>query len=419
MDRGKKAVATMKICLVAPPSPFLLDDKVNPPLGVLYVAAALKRKHEVIVHDGSIKEIPQGFDAYGVSITTPQFPIAVEILKWLRYFENKPKVIAGGPHATVDPESCIDAGFDSVVMDAGERGLELAIEHNLKVVSAPWDGMLHPDRSLINLHDYRYSIEGVPATTVMTTRGCPYKCGFCCKVNKQVKIYPAEFVLEELRDLHFNHGFNAFMFFDDIFVLNKKRAETILKEIKKWNIIFRCFVRADIALRHGKEFFELMKEAGCREVGLGVESGSDKILRVINKGEGSHEIKAGIKLIRSAGIKVKGFLVVGLPSESKETIQETINFLEETEIDDIDISLYQPYKRTAIFDNREKYDVNWDILDLRNSWYKGTPGEYQSNAWTSGLGREELVQAREHIEAKFKKWRKNEFTTAAISKDVC
>lgn len=411
----------MKICLVVPPSPFLLDDKVNPPLGVLYMATVLKNDgyKDIAVHDGTIKEIPQGFDVYGLSITTPQFPIAVEALKWIRHFDNRPRIIAGGPHATVDPESCIDAGFDSVVMDEGERGMALAIEHNLKIVSAPWNGMFHPDRSLINLHDYKYSIDGIPATTIMTTRGCPYRCGFCCKVNKRVKIYPAEFVLDELRDLHFNHGFNAFMFFDDIFTLDKKRAETILKEIRKWNIIFRCFVRADIAVRHGKDFFQLMKDAGCREVGLGVESGSDKILKAINKGETIDEIKAGIKLIREVGIRVKGFLIVGLPFESPETIEETVRFLEETEIDDIDLSLYQPYKRTAIFDNRRKYDIGWDNLDLQASWYKGTPGKYQSNVWTSTLSREDIVMARDHIETKYKKWRSDEFTEATVSKTVC
>uniref|UniRef100_A0A6M3L419 Putative radical SAM superfamily protein n=1 Tax=viral metagenome TaxID=1070528 RepID=A0A6M3L419_9ZZZZ len=402
------------VCFVIPPSPFLLDDKVNPPLGVLYVAAAMRLLgySDIALHDGPIEEIPGGYDVYGLSVTTPQFPSAVEALKHIRGFSHKPLVIIGGPHATIDVESCIDAGFDSVVMDAGEMGMHLAIEHNLKVVSAPWDTVMAPDRSIINLRDYKYKIDGVPATTVMTTRGCPYQCGFCCKVNKKVKIHPAETVIEELRDLHFNHGYNAFMFFDDIFTLDKKRAETILNEIKDWGIIFRCFLRADIAVRHGIEFLRLMKEAGCREVGLGVESGSDVILKAIHKGETSDEIKDGIALIKKAGIRVKGFIIVGLPFESTTTINETVKFLESADLDDVDLSLYQPYKRTTIFDNRQNYDIYWDMLDLKASWYKGTPGEYKSNAWTSTMSREELVAARDNLENKFKKWRPNEVTKA-------
>lgn len=396
------------VCFVVLPSPFLIDDKVFPPLGVLYVASALKMQgyEELHVHDGEIEKIPRGFDIYAVSATTPHFLNAKKALNVIRGYANgkTPRVIIGGPHATVDPESCLNAGFDGVVLNDGEVGMSLAAEYRCRIIDAPSDIDIHPDRSLIDLRGYKYLVDGEPATSVMTTKGCPYKCAFCCKVRKNVRIFPASHVIDELRFLKDHYGYKAFMFFDDIFILNKPRLLTILDEIKHWNIKWRCFARADIIVRHGQEIMNRMAEAGCKEIGMGVESGSNKILKIINKGEDVDTLKRAVEIVKKANIRIKGFFIVGLPSESPETIGETVNFIKEVELDELDFTILQPYKKSDIYDNKHLYDINWDHLDLQKSWYKGTPGEYESQVWTSKLSARDIVYFRDELEKKFKKW---------------
>uniref|UniRef100_A0A6M3K8D9 Putative radical SAM superfamily protein n=1 Tax=viral metagenome TaxID=1070528 RepID=A0A6M3K8D9_9ZZZZ len=398
----------LDICLINLPSPFLLDEKVFPPLGLLYVASSLKDNGcSVHVHDSKIEDIPQGYNYYGLSITTPQYPYAVDAIKHIKGFDKLSRIIVGGPHASVDPQSCIDAGANITVLGEGETSIIPAIKYDCKLIEAPNHLRYHPDRSLIDLKSYKYYIDGELATSVMTTKGCPYRCGFCCHVNKKVKIFPADFVLEELRELKDVYGYKAFMFFDDIFILDKHRAEVILNEIKSWDIKFRCFVRADVVLRHGEDFVKLMKDAGCVEVGMGVESGANSILKVINKGEDIETIERAVRMVRKGGIRVKGFLIVGLPSESWETIYETELFLERNELDDVDFTIFSPFKKSDIYEKKKDYDIKWNELDLEKTWYKGRKGEYESQVSTSKLSCRDIVLARDQLEEKYKKWRDN------------
>lgn len=395
------------VCLVSLPSTFLIDDRVFPPLGLLYVAKALNNSgiQDIYVHDGSIKDIPIGYDVYGIGAVTPQFPQAKIALQHIKQSNHrKVQVIIGGPHPTVDPESCIEAGFDNAIVGPGENAILIAMKNGKKIVEAPIFDEVHPDRKKIDLLSYKYTIDGELATSIMTSRGCSYACAFCCKSTRKVKIFSADFVLEELKWLRSYYGYRAFMFFDDIFILHKQRLLTILDEIKKWNIIWRCFVRGDVVVKHGKETIKRMAETGCREVGIGVESGNDSILKIINKGEKLETIKQAINILKECGIRVKGFFIVGLPSESWDTIANTEKFIQSSNLDDIDFTIFQPYKKSAIYENKELYDINWNHLDLEKAWYKGSPENYESQVWTKALSREDIVKARITLERKYKKW---------------
>lgn len=391
------------VCLISLPSPFLLDDHVFPPLGLLYVAAGLKEAgyKNVVVHDESIETIPAGYRIYGISCTTPQFEQAKQALERIKKTTPFAKVYIGGPQATVDPEFCLEAGFNGVVLNAGEAGLPLCISHDCALVDAPYKKILHPRRDLIDLKKYTYYVAGELATSIMTSRGCPYHCGFCCKVNKQVCLFPAEFVIDEIDLLHLVYGYNALMFFDDIFIFDKERALKIMRHLEKNLIRWRCFVRADVVLRHGLEFVTQMRGAGCVEVGIGIESGSDRILRRVNKGEDTATIRYAVAMLKQAGIRVKGFFIVGLPGESWETIAETRRFAAKLDLDDIDLTIYQPFKKSTIY-NQKGQDIDWDEIDLQNSWYKGTPGKYVSQVRTPFLSGREIVEARDMLEKELK-----------------
>jgi anaerobic magnesium-protoporphyrin IX monomethyl ester cyclase len=394
------------ICLIALPSPFLIEDKCNPPLGLLCVSAALKVQGEeqVIVHDGPVDKIPDNYSVYGISATTPQFPMAVEAMKSLRSRNPVSRFIIGGPHATVDPESCLKVGFDNVVMGEGEIGAGVALKYQTKIVWARPSVPIFPDRDAIDINSYTFKVNDIPATTLMSSRGCPYHCGFCCKTSDKARLYPAEFVNKEISLLHDKYGFKALMFFDDIFILDRSRTEAILPTLKAKGITWRGFARADLIVKHGPEFAQKLKDSGCHEIGIGVESGSDRILEIIKKGESVDTIKWGISILKETGIRVKGFFIVGLPGENHRTIQETDYFIRQSGLDDLDVSLFQPYRGSPIYQNKQDYDINWNELELSNSWYKGTPGSYRSQVWTRALSPDDLVEYRDELEKTHKRW---------------
>lgn len=359
-----------KICLIRCPSPFLVDNKVFPPLGLMAIGTALKnRGHDVVIRD----DIPNGFDYYGIGPTTPEYPYALEVRKLI-----EEKFIIGGPHATLDPEGCVKDGFDLVVIG----GLD-----EYPII----------DRTLVDIKSYKYFINGELATTVMTSFGCPYKCAFCCKTYPDVKMRNAEDVIKEIMYLHNDFGYKGIMFFDDIFILNKERTEKICNCLKELGITWRCFVRGDLVVKHGIEFVKMMADSGCVEVGMGIESGSDRILTTINKGESIDTIKTAIGMLQNEGIKVKGFFIIGLPSESFETIKETQEFLKDVHLDDKDITIFQPYIGSEIWKNKGAYDIQWNDLDYKKMFYKGRHGEYQSLVWTSHLSSDDIVEARNEL----------------------
>ncbi len=391
------------ICLVSLPSPFLIDEKVFPPLGLLYLVSALKIQGiEATVHDGTIESIPGGFTHYGISATTPQFPLAVRALKHIRRNNHKAKVIIGGAHATVDQESCTQAGFNSVVMGHGEVALYLSMVYSCELISTNHVPYIRPDRDAIGLRDYKYYIEGREATTIMTSRGCPFNCAFCCKSTGRTVIHDAHHVIDELTEIKDKYGYNAFMAFDDIFIAAPQRLHKILTHITPWDMRWRGFVRADLLVKGGPDMVDGMKKSGCVELGMGIESGSDSILKTINKGEDTRTMLEAVKMIKKAGIRVKGFLIVGLPGESETTVLETVNFLKKAKLDDVDFSIYTPYKGSPIYNRREHFDIGWNELDMQALWYKGKNGEYRSLVHTSHLSPMEITRYRDNLESEFK-----------------
>lgn len=397
-----------KIALINPPSPFLLDDKVFPPLGILYISAYLKKygyNPEIIDLAGK-KEIPDiTTDIIGITATTPQYPSALNILKELKKRELNALYVIGGPHATCSPKTAND--FDISVIGEGENAmLQIAMQYPKtfpRFFKEPPPNLYmlpFPDRKSIDIHSYKYFIDDEPATTMITSRGCPYNCAFCSSIYDRVRIYSADYVINEIKEIQ-KLSYNAIMFFDDIFILNKKRLFKICEYLKKKEIIWRCFVRADLVTH---EMMRIMAKSGCKEIGIGVETGSQKILDIVNKRTTVEQNTKTIELARKCGVRSKTFIIVGLPGESKETIAETEQFIEKTKPDDLDATIYVPYPNTPIVNNPAMYDIKFDKTNLKNAWFKGIPGHYHSLVSTNSLSAEEIVAARDRIEKRFKKW---------------
>jgi radical SAM superfamily enzyme YgiQ (UPF0313 family) len=386
----------------------LIDERAFPPLGLMAVGAGLKRSgRDVVVFDGDVTQLPLDYDYYGFGPTSPEYPHALDCLKRIKKANPSSRVVLGGPHVTLQHLLCWRDGWDCLVVGDGENAAEQAFFSEDRLLfpeDLPLDEYPIPDRTLVDIKSYRFRLHDRPATTVMGSRGCPFKCAFCCKNHDRVRLNSAERIIEEVGVLYDQFGYRAIAFPEDIFILNKRRTTEVCKFLKSKGIIWRCLVRADLTLRYGASFIDMMVDAGCVGVGLGIESGSNAILETINKGETAEQMLAAVKLLKARGMFVKGFFIVGLPGENEQTLSETEQFLEEAKLDDIDAKIYQPYPASPIYDNHDCYDVRWDTTPLEHTYYKGAPGEYYGNLSTSSLSSDRIVEAWKNFEQNYKDW---------------
>jgi radical SAM superfamily enzyme YgiQ (UPF0313 family) len=181
-------------------------------------------------------------------------------------------------------------------------------------------------------------------------------------------------------------------------------VEAIGQCLSNLGIIWRCLIRADTLVRYGDDVVKMMADCGCISAGMGIESGSPQILKNVNKKQSVPTIKKAVTMLKRHGIMVKGFFIVGLPGETQGTLNETKAFLDEMELDSVDIKIYQPYPNTLIWDNKDQYDISWsDGLDYSKQFYKGRPEEYYGNIYTSALTNEQIRDEWIAMEAQYKK----------------
>ena len=384
----------MNICLVRCRCEFLIDDRVAPPLGLMAVGAGLLRQgHEVTIYDGDLDNVPVGYDGYGLGPTAPEYSYALSVRESIRRNNPEARIVLGGPHATINSGMC--EGWDCIVVGDGEVEAAQAFTGNDSIIIAQ-EGILDeyplPDRTLVNIHSYHYTLEGRAGTTLVTSRGCPFSCAFCCKNHKRVRLRSAESVITEVDLLRDRFGYRALGFPEDIFILDRQRAERIADHLKARGILWRCLVRADVVVRHGAEFLQTLADSGCVSVGIGIESGSDKILANISKGESTQTITTAISMLKDAGIKVKGFFILGLPGEDESTLEETERFLDRVSLDEVELKIYQPYPGSPIYEKPEQFDIGWKTIDLADSFFKGRRGDYRGSVFTSKLTTDRIVE---------------------------
>jgi anaerobic magnesium-protoporphyrin IX monomethyl ester cyclase len=354
-----------------------------PPLGLFYLVSVLKQCgiKAQICDLGLGEELPGG-NLY-ITGTTPQ---EKEILA----LQSDSYTVLGGPHASIDHENLKDK-FSLVVRGEAEKVIEFIVRnkpkgfiHAKRIVDL--DSLPFPDRTTAHKYDYR--IDGKKATTAISSRGCTGRCSFCSRavMGRGVYLRSAENVVAELREIK-ELGFEAVMFYDDTIAIEKFRLRQICHGLLKLGLTWRCFVRAD---QVNQEILNVMGQCGCHEILIGVESGSQKILDNIRKGETVEQNRRAILMMREAGIRSKASIIVGLPGESWETIEETRRFIEETQPDETDICILSVYKGTDIWKNPDKYELTF----TESTWYKGRNGEYLCNVRTPYMTEQEILQAR-------------------------
>jgi radical SAM superfamily enzyme YgiQ (UPF0313 family) len=338
-----------RVLLYDPYDDFLQGPRDFTPLGILCLSAWLKRAgHDVVVLHEELDALPAGFQVYGVSATTPQYPKALAALRRIRELEPSAVVVLGGAHVNAPRcrREAIADGFDFVVWGEGEATLQDIVEGRIPATGltpeqrilegrriAPVDGTIDdipmPDRAGIDIRRYGYPIEGRKAATLMTARECPFKCQFCSSAGGVPRFHSIDRVMDEVRHLVEDLGFRALLFVDDVFTFKEQsRLWPLMDRLKhyhdRYDLIWRCYSRTDL----GHRSLERMRRAGCLEVGAGIESGSQAILDVTMKYTTTEGNLQFIEACARADVMPNTFLMIGLPAETEDTVRETREWFE-------------------------------------------------------------------------------------------
>ncbi|MBI4431302.1 MAG: B12-binding domain-containing radical SAM protein [Candidatus Omnitrophica bacterium] len=386
------------ICLITPPSIFLLDERVFINLGILKVAAVLERAGyplEVLDFSGidnyeeALRDHLESSAAqvFGITSTTPQMPQSKKIADIIREVRPEAKLILGGPHVTLVHTAYqkelkrgesgratrafeeLAGLFDSLVIGDGEDAIHLALgEGSPKVVDANdrksslfltnsrYETLPFPARHLVDVKSYRYTIEEKPATSLIAQLGCPFSCGFCggreAPYLRNVRMRTSENILAEVEHIYRTYGYTGFMFYDDELNVNPKMVElmeglTRLQERLGAEFRLRGFVKSEL---FNERQAEVMYDAGFRWLLTGFESGSPRILENINKKATREDNSRCVKIARKHGLKVKALMSIGHPGESEKTIMETHDWLLEAKPDDFDVTIITTYPGTPYYD---------------------------------------------------------------------
>ncbi len=360
-----------KINLINPPHPKASRDRCDVPLGLLYIASSLEQKdYSVSVSDfsGGVPWDIKWADIYGITVYAPTMEISRRIAVRCREINPECRVVVGGAHPTMLPES-IDFA-DSIVIGEGELAMvDLVADYpNLKkryerVLDKNLD--LYPSAAyhLADVYSYDRIFGNQQCISVLSSRGCPYRCAFCAlpPQHRIVKYRSPESVALEIQQLKTFYGFEKFSFVDDAFTANYRRLQRVLDLIRPLKIGFRCLARvSDDTL----EDYKRLRSAGCELLSFGIESGSQKLLDRMNKKTTVEQNLISIKRAKEAGIRTKAFFVFGFPGETKETIEETKRFIKKAEPDEYCISNFVPFPGTDVWNNPERFGIIWQNKDF-------------------------------------------------------
>jgi anaerobic magnesium-protoporphyrin IX monomethyl ester cyclase len=392
------------VCLIIPPSAFLLDERVFMSLGVLRVAASLEdagQSVEMVDLSGvdnyvdvvhAHAEVSRA-EVFGITATTPQLPAATSISAALTAVRPDARVVLGGPHVTMTHAAAAREGrqgcpgrgtralaqlqalFDVLVAGDGEAAIFHALQPDAPaVVNADDPGsplflsgsrlarLPRPARHLVDVDSYRYHIDGVRALSLIAQLGCPFGCGFCggraSASFRRVRSRPTEDVIDEMRALHYVYGTRGFMFYDDELNVSQSMVELMravadLQDEVGADFRLRGFVKAELLT---DEQARTMYDAGFRWLLTGFESGSPRILRNINKRATRDENTRCMEIAHRHGLKVKALMSIGHPGESPETIEETREWMLAVRPDDFDVSIITTYPGSPYYDEARPMD---------------------------------------------------------------
>jgi len=404
-----------------------------PPLGLIYISTYLEKQgieNEIFDTTFSSKDLFQDYlisrkpDIIGIYVNLMTKLNVLEMIRLIRDKLPKTAIILGGPEVTYSAENFLRYGANFIVIGEGEetmsellQGLTPAyrpgrlnpspqerdfahiegiafLRGGIFIQTAPrekikdLDELPIPNRNKINLHLYLDSwkkYHGKNAVSVSTMRGCPYTCKWCSRAvyGLSYRRRSAEKVVEELAMIKRDYNPDSLWFVDDVFTISHKWLTAFRDALKKQNvsIAYECITRAD---RMNEEVIRMLKETGCFRVWIGAESGSQKVIDLMDRRVDIHQVRAMIQLTQQYNIEAGTFIMLGYPGETEEDIEETIQHLKESDPDHFTITVAYPIKGTELFQEVEPIQTiapDWASSNDRQIDFKRTyPRRYYDYA---------------------------------------
>lgn len=383
-------------------------ESLDPPLGLCYIASYLRKYmgfNNTIIID---KEDPlkrlrrEKPDLVGITATSINFRHVNELAGKIKSEFGIPALI-GGVHITALPNQFAGSNFDIAVLGEGEQTmLELAQTFEKSGLSAvelkkikgimfrdsgnvertehreaikPLDSIPYPARDLLDMDKYllpRASVfrgELTMAASILTSRGCPYRCVFCASKfwERTIRFHSAEYVVGEIKELIEKYKVDHIIVWDDLFVVDRKRVEDMHSLIRSERINEKvAFIANGRANVLDENICRLLSEMNIRNVSFGFESGSPKILNYLKQGSVTVEQnRHAIELCNRFGISVNGFFVIGSPPETEEDLQMTMDFVKGRGIDSFSAFQLVPFPATDVWEYaKTKGIVSDDTTDF-------------------------------------------------------
>lgn len=437
----------MRVMLIRPPAKHTVESEVPeavaaenlsyPPLALMAIAQFLKdhSAHEVTILDAQLDDLDYDVleskiaewrpDVVGVTAFTVQL---VDVLKTVLTAKKAGAryVVVGGPHVSDFPRECVGLpGVDAVVKGEGQkpmkdlcdiwaaggtpRGLPGVMAHPDDPI--PQDDVYfsnnlddYPiiDRRLVDYTRY-YDVmgQGGVFTTLISSRGCPYRCSFCNTPRHRYRVMSPGRVCDEIEHC-LSLGIKEFYFVDDTFNITNQRVIDLCDEILRRKLELSWTVRFRVK-GVNRELLTKMKAAGCSRIQFGVEQGTEEGLLRLKKDVTVREIESAFKLCREVGIRTVAYFMIGTPTErSREDVMDTIDYSIRLDPDFVMFNVLTPFPGTTLYDE----GLRDGVLDL-GPWtqFMHAPREdFRAQVWDEYFTRAEL---REMLELAYRRfyWR--------------
>jgi anaerobic magnesium-protoporphyrin IX monomethyl ester cyclase len=395
-----------------------------PPLGILYIAAYLEKYevpveildanlHEYTYEKAAVEACKKGPDIVGVTATTVTLGNALNIIRAVRQIRPETVTMIGGPHVTYTPSETLAScpELDVVVIGEGEvtslelskavegLGLDRKRQSSIRELARrlsgingiayrdpdnqalirytpprpliqDLDSIPFPARHLVPFDKYVVWNKNESAGMIMTSRGCPFACNYCISSRMagiKFRGRSAKNVVDEVQLLHEEYGLKGIEFIDDLFMMSHKRAKEIALDIKSRgiDILWSASSRVNTI---NEDLIKELKKSGLATLYFGVESGSQRVLDLMNKRITLDQVRAAFKASRGNKIYTIGSFMLGYPGETLNEMKQTIKFAKEIDPDLAQFTILTPYPGTPVYDELKSSglieDIRWEAYTM-------------------------------------------------------